>query len=111
MDGTPMPTDISIEMNMPKQLPRDAIALDTQSVEQASLAAMGASLILGFFFGAVLNQILAIVENIGIILHMFILSLEYPVHVQDFFAALFPLVTFDLFPTDDLYEDMFGFEA
>jgi hypothetical protein len=97
-------------MNVPKQMPRDAVELDTKTIEQASLAAMGISLASGFFFSAVLYQILAIVENIGIILHMFILSLEYPAHVQDFFSALFPLVTFDMFPTDDLYEDMFKFE-
>ena len=41
---------------------------------------------------------------------MFILTLEYPIHVMDFFGALFPLITFDLFPTDELYEGMFHWE-
>jgi hypothetical protein len=40
---------------------------------------------------------------------MFILQLNYPSHVQDYFAGIFPLITFDLFPTDDLYEEIFQF--
>lgn len=70
---------------------------------------MGTSLAMGFFLSAILNKVLSIVDNLGIILHMFILKLEYPVNVQNFFAAIFPLLTFSLFPTDDLYESMFSF--
>lgn len=84
--------------------------MDKKAVQDASLAAMGVSIVLGFFFSAVINQMLAIVENICIILHMFILTLEYPIHVMDFFGAMFPLITFDLFPTDELYESMFHWE-
>jgi hypothetical protein len=40
---------------------------------------------------------------------MFILSLDYPVMVQNFFSALFPLITFDLVPTENLYDDYLGF--
>jgi hypothetical protein len=38
---------------------------------------------------------------------MFVLSLIYPLHVKNFFAGLYPLVTFELFQTDDLYEEIF----
>lgn len=41
--------------------------------------------------------------------HMFILRLDYPQHTLDYFAGLFPLITFDIFPTDDLYEEIFHY--
>ena len=110
IDGLSLAANMKIEVQMPKQLPRDAIVMDKKAVQDASLAAMGVSIVLGFFFSAVINQMLAIVENICIILHMFILTLEYPIHVMDFFGAMFPLITFDLFPTDELYESMFHWE-
>ena len=40
---------------------------------------------------------------------MFILTLSYPGHVQDLFASLFPLVTLDLVPTDDIYDNYLKF--
>lgn len=41
---------------------------------------------------------------------MFILALPYPVNTQKFFGALFPLITFDLFPADSwIYEPYLGF--
>jgi len=52
---------------------------------------------------------LSFIANLAIIVNMFILSLDYPVMVQNFFSALFPLITFDLVPTDDLYDDYLGF--
>lgn len=41
---------------------------------------------------------------------MFILSLTYPVNLQEFFRGLFPLIVFDIIPTDELYEKIFAFE-
>ena len=42
---------------------------------------------------------------------MFILSLAYPLHVQNFFAGLYPMVTFDMFQTDAYYNELFDFES
>jgi hypothetical protein len=74
------------------------------------MAVMGTTMVMGFFLSAILNQVLNIVDNLGLILHLFILTLEYPINVQNFFAAMFPLITFDMFPTDELYQVMFDFE-
>ena len=74
------------------------------------MAVMGTTMVMGFFLSAILNQVLSIVDNLGLILHLFILTLEYPINVQNFFAAMFPLITFDMFPTDELYQVMFDFE-
>ena len=78
-------------------------------MKETSTLVNQASLILNFFIKALANQALGFIQNISMITHMFILSLNYPVRVQNFFAGLFPMVTFDLFPTDDIYEEIFGF--
>ena len=52
---------------------------------------------------------LSFIANLAFLINMFILTINYPKRVQNFFSALFPLVTFDLVPTDDLYDDYFAF--
>jgi len=41
---------------------------------------------------------------------MFILSLHYPPNLVDYFAGLFPFITFDAVPTDELYNYMFDYD-
>jgi hypothetical protein len=53
---------------------------------------------------------LSFIANLAMIIHMFILQLDYPVHVQEFFAGLFPLITFDLIPTEELYNALLDFD-
>ena len=36
------------------------------------------------------------------------MSLDYPLRMQLFFGGLFPLITFDAMPTDDLYNLLFN---
>jgi hypothetical protein len=52
---------------------------------------------------------LSIVTTLAIILHMFLVTLNYPVQMMNFFGMLFPLITFDAIPTTKLYEKMFNF--
>ena len=40
---------------------------------------------------------------------MFLVTLNYPIEMQNFFALLFPLLTFDVLPVDPLYEKIFKF--
>ena len=42
---------------------------------------------------------------------MFLLTLNYPVEMIDFFALLFPLITFDAIPVAKMYERMFHFST
>jgi hypothetical protein len=55
-----------------------------------------------------INQLLGIVSSLGIIIHFVIIDLAYPLRMQIFFADLFPLITFDIIPTDVLYDMLFG---
>ena len=42
---------------------------------------------------------------------MFLVTLNYPVEMMDFFKLLFPLITFDVIPVAKLYERMFHFST
>jgi hypothetical protein len=66
-------------------------------------------LVMNFFLQAGAYLILSFIENLAIIVNMFVLTLGYPAHVSDFFSSLFPLITFDAVPTDDLYDEYFNF--
>lgn len=46
------------------------------------------------------------------LVHFFLLKLPYPVSTSKFFASLFPLVAFDLFPAEDwIYGPKWGFDT
>jgi hypothetical protein len=55
------------------------------------------------------NQLLNLIAILAIVLHMFILTLRYPLQVQKFFAGLFPLITLDVVPTDTLFDELLQF--
>ena len=40
---------------------------------------------------------------------MFLVSVKYPLELQNFFSVLFPLLTFDALPVDPLYDKIFKF--
>jgi len=40
---------------------------------------------------------------------MFLVTLDYPLEMMNFFALIFPLITFDALPVDPLYEKIFKF--
>ena len=42
---------------------------------------------------------------------MFLVTLNYPLEMMNFFALLFPLITFDAIPVAKIYERMFHFST
>ena len=66
-------------------------------------------LVLNFFAQGLLNNILSSIISISIIFHMFLVTLDYPVEMMDFFGIIFPLISFDAIPVDALFERMFKF--
>ena len=42
---------------------------------------------------------------------MFLVTLNYPLEMMNFFAMLFPLITFDAIPVAKIYERMFHFST
>ena len=41
--------------------------------------------------------------------HMFLVTLNYPVNLLNFMNIIFPLVTFDIIPSTEIFETMFHF--
>lgn len=66
-------------------------------------------LVLNFFVKGILNNILSSILSISVVFHMFLVSLDYPLEMMDFFALIFPLISFDAIPVDPLFERMFKF--
>lgn len=62
-----------------------------------------------FLLNGLFYELLSIIASLGIILHMFLVTLNYPVEMMDFFGLLFPLITFDIFPVSGVYEKLFHF--
>jgi len=62
-----------------------------------------------FVLQGALNKVLSSIVSLSVIFHMFLVTLNYPVEMMDFFALLFPLITFDAIPVNEMYERMFHF--
>jgi hypothetical protein len=89
---------------------KNEVKLNVGGLASAGTASLSVAFILSFTLKAVLNQLLGMIESISLITHMFLLTLMYPVNVQDFFGQIFPLISFDLLPFDDINEKIFRFE-
>ena len=53
------------------------------------------------------SAIINSVKPLKLITHMILIPLNYPANLQDFFSQIFPLITFDLIPTEEIYELIF----
>ena len=42
---------------------------------------------------------------------MFLVALNYPAQMTNFFSLLFPLIVYDAIPTDSLYDMIFDFKS
>ncbi len=79
------------------------------SLKQGATAVALGSIIMNILFKGLINSLLSIISSLGIIMHLFLVPLNYPVEMMDFCNLLFPLITFDVFPVGSLYEKWFHF--
>jgi hypothetical protein len=79
------------------------------SVKQGSTYIALGSAVMNILMNGLLNSLLSIISSLSIILHMFLVTLNYPVEMMNFFGMLFPLITFDVFPVGNVYEKWFHF--
>ena len=49
-------------------------------------------------------------RNLSIIAHLIMMSLSYPLVVNNFYGPVLEFANFDLIDTEDLYEFLFAFE-
>lgn len=68
-------------MTWPKQMPNGAFYFNTGALTTASLVVTGIAFALSFIFSAILSQLLTIISSLTIIVHMFCVTLEYPINV------------------------------
>jgi hypothetical protein len=43
--------------------------------------------------------------------HVFLIELDYPQALKDLFGGFFPLIVFDVVPTDYVYEQIFHLDS
>jgi hypothetical protein len=61
------------------------------------------------FFGAFLNQLLGMIDNLTIVTHFFLVSLAIPANISSFLSTLFPLITLDYLQVGLINEEIFKF--
>jgi hypothetical protein len=76
---------------------------------EALTTAFSFILLMNYFLKGLFGTLLQSVASLGIMFHMFLVTLNYPVEMMDFFGFMFPLITFDALPVESLYEKMFKF--
>ena len=81
---------------MPPQRLDAQIYLDMAVTTITAVTLIVVALSAGNLLKVLLSQLLALVETLGIITHMFLIKLAIPANVQDFFTQIFPLVTLDM---------------
>jgi hypothetical protein len=77
----------------------------------ASFTVLAVSFTLSFVLQAVLNRLLSSIRSLGLIVHMFLLSLSYPLNCLSFFGQIFNLISFNLLPTAYIFEKVFQFSV
>jgi hypothetical protein len=65
---------------------KNEIKVDIKSIASAGTASLGVAFVFSFILKAILNQLLGLIDSISLITHMFLLTLMYPVNVQEFFG-------------------------
>ena len=78
---------------------------------QISNTVVAGTFVFGVFAQIILNQVISIIESLNLVMHMFLISLNYPDNLNDFLGCLFTLVTFDIFGTylTPIFETIFKF--
>ena len=56
------------------------------------------------------SLVLGIIEPLGLMTHIMLINIEYPLNARLFTNSIFPIVSFDMIPTDDLYAKLFSLD-
>ena len=107
-----LPINYKLEGLLPIQETESLIPTDPNLMSKITklfLTFIVAGLVLSFLFEALLNFLLSFVKSLALIIHLFVLSLNFPLNLKTFIGNLFPLVTFSIIPTDKLFDKIFHF--
>lgn len=67
------------------------------------------SFLASYLLQGFVNLFIGIIDSLILILHVTLISLNYPSNVINFFKGIFPFITFDILPTTWLYDRIFKF--
>ena len=108
--GIQMSPNVSVlEQDIPKQFAKNAIIIELGS---APMVLLNAQFFIQFFFKALMNSLLGVIQSLSLIMHMFVISLDYPAELTTFMNQIFRFVTFEVIPyIDEIYDYGFNFAA
>ena len=105
--------DLEFFVKIPRQISKDqkyGLELLADTLGVALKGGLVASAAVSFATGYSMNYILGQIRSLGLITHFMMIQLSYPVSSVLFYSIMIEFVTFDLIPTDNFYNKLFGFE-
>jgi len=82
----------------------------SKAVAGTSKSTLFVVMMLRFYLKAVMNHLLSSISSLSIVTHQLLINLSYPALLMLYFSYIFEFVSFDLIPTDDFYDYIFGFQ-
>ena len=108
-----LPLNFKLEGLLPLQVTKSWLETDQDVMIKTVwivLAVVVMGFAMSFLLQALLNFLLSLIKSLSLVIHMFVLSLNFPLNLKTFIGNLFPLVTFSLIPTDSLFDKIFHFD-
>jgi hypothetical protein len=100
--GVTISDEFELEVSVPRQnFGEDLSPVLLETVKQTAVNTARTTIFLSFFRKAIANVLLTHIRNLTFICHLFLIDLRYPMNARKFFAALFPMISFDIFPADE----------
>ena len=87
-----------------------AISAIAETINKAGKSQLVLLFILNLTLNFSINKALSAVRNLGIITHLMIMQLYYPLPAVLFFKRILGYVIFDIIPTEQIYGWAFGWE-
>ena len=111
-DGFLVQIPVSVERELPRMIEAkfaEEVAAFATTISNVGKSSLWIFLVLQLFKKVALNNILSQVRCLSTITHMMMMQLSYPAAVQNFYGGLFEFITFDIIPSDDIWDAIFTF--
>ena len=103
-DGSLISEDFRMRKELPPQLSDGSLAQSLEVAGNAAAASVAATsvlnIVLSFMMQGILNQMLATIKQLQLILHLALLNMVLPANTGLFFGQLDDMLTFDPIPDD-----------
>ena len=106
-------TDTLLTSDLIKQIDPNAdlkFIENANTVSGASKGTIAITIVMNKLVKFYLNTVLSMVRSISMIVHMMTVPMDTPSKTDIFFNTVFDLISFDIIPTEDLYNKIFEFD-